>query len=224
MEPGELHQSRTDVRTTYDRVAAEYANHLADELDHKPFDRKLLDWLVERVSPGGLICDLGCGPGHIARYISARGAKVCGIDLSPGMIEQARRLDPAIEFTVGDMLDLNEVGDGSWAGIAAFYAIVNLPAEGLAVAFAEMFRVLKPAGEVLLSFHIGNETQHREEWWGHQVMIDFYFLETAKIKELLTTSGFTLSEVIERDPYPEVEFPSRRAYIFARKPESAPII
>ena len=36
----------------------------------------------------------------------------------------------------------------------------------------------------------------------------------------LTTAGFEVEETIERDPYPDVEHQSRRAYIFARKPES----
>jgi hypothetical protein len=69
----------------------------------------------------------------------------------------------------------------------------------------------------LLTFHIGSETVHRDEWWGKDVSIDFNFLETAEIKEHLEAAGFELQEVIERDPYAEIEFPSRRAYIFAGK-------
>ena len=34
----------------------------------------------------------------------------------------------------------------------------------------------------------------------------------------LEVAGFTIEEVVEREPYPDVEYPSRRAYIFARKP------
>lgn len=219
MESNDLIEKQTAVKATYDVVASDYAQHLSDELNHKPFDRKMLDWLVERVGDRGLICDLGCGPGHIARYLSDRGATVCGVDLSSGMVKQARSLNPEIDFSVGDMLALNGFDDGSWAGIAAFYSIVNIPVDGLTTAFGEMYRALRPAGEVLMAFHIGTETQHKEEWWNHKVMIDFYFYETERIKELLMGSGFSLSEVIERDPYPEVEYPSRRAYIFARKPE-----
>lgn len=219
MKSNDLNELQTAVKATYDAVAADYVQHLADELNHKPFDRKMLDWLVERVGKRGLICDLGCGPGHIARYLSAQGASVCGLDLSPGMVQQAKLLNPAIDFAVGDMLALNDVDDGSWAGIAAFYSIVNIPADVLTAVFGEMFRTLMPAGEVLIAFHIGTDTQHREEWWNHKVMIDFYFYETERIKNLLVGSGFTLSEVIERDPYPEVEYASRRAYIFARKPK-----
>ena len=218
MELDDLDQIQTSVRSTYDQVAVDYVLQLSDELDQKPFDRVMLDWLAERVGDRGVICDLGCGPGHIARYLAGRGASVCGIDLSPGMVHQAKLLNPAIEFAIGDMLDLNNIEEGSWAGIAALYSIVNLPIDRLASAFREMFRTLMPAGIVLVTFHIGTDKHHLDEWWDHKVAIDFYFHETERIKQLLLSSGFALSEVVERDPYPEVEYPSRRAYVFARKP------
>jgi ubiquinone/menaquinone biosynthesis C-methylase UbiE len=221
MAEDELHRIRTEARTTYDAVAADYVSHLADELKGKPFDRKMLDWLAERVGSQGTICDLGCGPGQIAGYLFEHGADVCGIDLSPGMVEQAKLLNPRIPFSTGDMLNLREVEDASLAGIAAFYAIVNIPAEQLPAALAEMLRVLKPGGEMLLSFHLGDETIHRDDWWDHQISIDFHFFPIAQIKALLTGAGFTLTEVMERDPYPDVEYPSQRGYIFARKPAPA---
>jgi SAM-dependent methyltransferase len=85
-----------DAQTGYDLVADEYAAHFRDKLDGKPFDRKMLDWLVEQVNGLGLICDLGCGPGQVARYLQSRGAKVCGIDLSAEMVKRARALNPEI--------------------------------------------------------------------------------------------------------------------------------
>jgi SAM-dependent methyltransferase len=218
MELDQTHRIQTPVEEAYDRVASEYAEELSDELAHKPFDRKMLDWLAERLSNARPICDLGCGPGQVARYLFDRGAASCGIDLSAGMVAQARSLNPQVPFSQGDMLDLNLVDDGSFGGIAAFYSIVNLPPAVLAQAFSEMFRVMSPGGFLLLSFHIGTETVHRDEWWEKKVSIDFYFYETATILELLSSAGFTISEAMEREPYRDVEYPSRRAYIFAQKP------
>src|SRR4051794_520906 len=94
-----------DVRGSYDRVAGEYAAHLADELDHKPLDRALLLRFAELVA-GGAVCELGCGPGHVARFLHDAGVAVSGIDLSPRMVEEARKLNPGIDFRVGDMLAL----------------------------------------------------------------------------------------------------------------------
>ena len=67
-----------DLQRSYDAVAEEYARRLYQELEHKPFDRKMLDWLIEKTVSGGLICDMGCGPGQIAAYLSQRGARARG--------------------------------------------------------------------------------------------------------------------------------------------------
>ena len=79
-----------------------------------------------------------------------------------------------------------------------------------------MRRALRPVGLLLLSFHVGDEVKHLDEWWGFAVSLDFYFYQTASIRAGLERSGFEVLEVIERDPYPEVEHPSRRAYLLCR--------
>ena len=58
-----------DTQTAYDRVAGKYAERLFHELDYKLFDRHLLAMLAEMVKGHGLVCDIGCGPGQIARYL-----------------------------------------------------------------------------------------------------------------------------------------------------------
>ncbi len=115
-----------DLQTSYDRVAGEYARHLFDELKDKPFDRQVLDRFAARLRGRGVVCDLGCGPGQVARYLHERGAEVIGVDLSPGMVACARRLNPGIAFHQGTMLAL-DAADGTWAGIAAFYSIIHIP-------------------------------------------------------------------------------------------------
>jgi SAM-dependent methyltransferase len=210
-------QKREDLRASYDLVADEYVRRIFDELQHKPLDRQLLDRFAASVRDVGPACDLGCGPGHVARYLHERGVRVCGIDLSPAMIERARRLTPAVEFQQGDMLALN-AADESWAGIAAFYSIIHIPRADLPQALAELRRVLRPEGTLLLAFHIGDETVHLDEWWGHKVCVDFCFFRSDEMATYLRGAGFEIEEIIEREPYPDVEHPSRRSYIFARRP------
>jgi ubiquinone/menaquinone biosynthesis C-methylase UbiE len=86
------------------------------------------------------VCDMGCGPGQVARYLHEAGAPVFGLDLSPQMLEQARQLNPGISFREGNMLAL-DLQDRTLAGIAAFYAIVNIPKDSLPLVFREMERV-----------------------------------------------------------------------------------
>jgi SAM-dependent methyltransferase len=178
----------------------------------------MLDWLVEKVGDRGIICDMGCGPGQIAGYLHDRGANVCGVDLSGEMVKQAVLLHPNIEFTQGDMLHLKDVSEASYGGIAAFYSIVHIPRASLVDALAELRRVLCRDGVLLLTHHIGSDLVHRDEFLGEHVSLDFIFFEMSEMKDCLLQAGFVLDEVIERDPYPEVEYQSRRAYIFARNP------
>lgn len=210
----------SNVQATYDSIAEEYAKRVYGELAHKPLDRALLDRFVAHVGRSGTICDLGCGPGHVASYLTQRGADVCGVDLSPRMVEIARRLNPGIQFRQGDMFRL-EVEDGGWAGIAAMYSIIHIAFLDLPAAFREMHRALCSDGWLLLGFHAGTDTLHLDEWWNIPVSIDAYFFEPDDIVTLLEQAGFIVRDVIRREPYPEVEYPSRRAYILAQKKPGA---
>jgi SAM-dependent methyltransferase len=178
----------------------------------------MLDWLAEKVDGSGQICDMGCGPGQIASYLHGRRVEACGVDLSPEMVNQAKRLNPEIHFQQGNMLALIEIPDNTFGGIAAFYSIIHIPRPSVVDALRELKRVLRPSGALLVTFHIGDEIVHRDEFLGKEVSLDFYFFETEEMKCYLKDASFELEEVIERDPYPDVEYPSRRAYIFARKP------
>jgi SAM-dependent methyltransferase len=212
-------QQLDNLQASYDRVAQEYAHHIFDELQSKPLDRQLLDRLAASIPEGGMICDMGCGPGHVARYLHERGAQVIGVDLSAVMIEQARQLNPGIEFFQGNMLAL-EVEEGAWAGIAAFYSIIHVPREDVMISLRELKRVLQPGGLLLLAFHLGTDVLHLDEWWGQPVSADFVYFQAPEMQAYLQAAGFLIEDLIERPPYPDVEYQSHRAYILARKPNT----
>ena len=206
------------LQQSYDQVAEEYSARISGELEHKPFDRTQLDRFAADVRDSGPACDIGCGPDHVARYLHARGVHVLGIDLSQGMVEQARQLHPGIEFRQGNMLSL-DIDDGALAGIVAFYSLVHIPREEIMLALREFNRVLLPGGLLLLAFHQGHEIVHLDEWWGKQVSLDFIFFERAEMEAYLRSAGFEIEDMLERPPYPEgVEAQTRRVYIFARRP------
>jgi len=210
------------IRRSYDAVAEEYAAHLSDELEGKPLDREWLERFAGRVRGTGNVCDLGCGPGHVAHYLRNAGADVFGIDLSPAMVAEARRRNPLIPFREGNMLALDLESD-SLAGIVAFYAVVHLEPAEVLVALREMWRVLKPGGLLLLAFHAGGETVHRNEMWGKAVELNFRFFQSEFIRKSLRDAGYRIEETMEREPYPDVEYPSRRAYILASRGEDGSV-
>ncbi len=203
---------------SYSRVADEYALRIFDELKDKPLDRQLLTELAERTRGKGIVCDLGCGPGQVARFLHELGVDVLGMDAAPGMVAQARQLNPGLAFQVGDMLAL-DVPDGSWAAAAAFYSLIHIPRPDMPQALREIWCALQPGGWLLATFHIGTETVHLDEWWERPVQLDFHFFQPQEMISFLAAANFAIVDVIERDPYPEVEHPSRRCYILAQKPQ-----
>jgi SAM-dependent methyltransferase len=211
-----VEQPTEHIRVCYDAVAREYADRFADELAHKPLDRELLSRFATEICGRGDVCDLGCGPGQTTAYLHSCGVRVCGLDLSAELLRGASRRHPGVAFEPGDMLALPRA-DGTLAGVVAFYAIVHFSPPQLRQALSEMCRVLRPGGQLLLAFHIGEGSVHVEEFLGRPVALDFAFFRPAVVADALAASGFAGVEVIERDPYPDVEHPSRRAYVFAHK-------
>jgi ubiquinone/menaquinone biosynthesis C-methylase UbiE len=206
------------IARLYDTVAQEYAETFSGEHEKKPKDQEILRRFSKEIGSRKPVWDFGCGPGQTTKYLHHLGVEISGLDLSEKMIEQARIGHPEIHFQQGNLLAL-DFGDHSLAGVVAFYAIVHFSEEQVRTAFREVIRVLHPGGIFLLTFHVGEETIHVEEFLGRQVDIDFKFFTTDFIATCLKGCGFERIEMIEREPYPEVEYQSRRAYVFARKPE-----
>jgi len=211
--------SAASAATGYDLVAAEYARRIYRELEAKPFDRAFLDRLAISV-PAGEVLDLGCGPGHVGRYLRERGIPGRGLDISPEMVRLARELNPSVEFRQGDMRDL-PFSDQSFAGVAAFYSIIHLEPTELEPVFTELRRVLRPGGLLALAFHVGNEVRHVDELWGIKTSLDFVFFEPAQVAGALRAAGFEDIESSQRAPYePPVEAQTHRCYMVARRPRS----
>jgi ubiquinone/menaquinone biosynthesis C-methylase UbiE len=210
-------QDLSKVARQYDTVAKEYADAFFGEHDQKPQDREMLRRFAQEIGDRRPVWDLGCGPGQTSKYLKNLGLEISGLDLSEKILERARTMCPGIFFRRGNILDLTFENDAI-AGIVAFYAIVHFTKDQAGMAFREIFRVLQPGGVFLLTYHIGEQTLHLDAFLGKRIDIDFMFFTTDFITRCLTGVGFAKIEVIEREPYPGVEYQSRRAYVFAVKP------
>jgi ubiquinone/menaquinone biosynthesis C-methylase UbiE len=208
-------------QASHDLVATEYTRRIYDELEHKPFDRTLLDRFVAALPRAAMVCDIGTGPGRVARYLHDRGVHVCGIDSSAAMVSRARQQNPGIEFRRGDIFAL-DIPDETFTAITGFYAFASVGRPDIVGALRELRRVLKTGGRLFLAFHIGDPEKRREEYWREEVSAYFYFFKTKEMKDYLKAAGFEMEAVVERDPYPDMEQQTRRGYIFARKPRPRP--
>lgn len=202
-------------------MAERYAAELAGELAGKPLDRAVLAAFAEMVGDG-LVADLGCGPGHVTAHLARLGLAVMGVDLSPGMIEVARRDHSALSFQVGSLTAL-PIADGGLAGAVALYSLIHLRPERRSVAYRELARVIAPGGVLLVAFHVASpehqagDVNHVTQWWGHQVDLDGYFIDPAEVVVGLTEVGFAVRAELWRQPLPDVEYPSRRCLLLARR-------
>jgi ubiquinone/menaquinone biosynthesis C-methylase UbiE len=209
-------QPQKAIIDCYDKTAKNYADKFIDELDKKHLDRILLQSFAAANSSKGKLIDLGCGPGQTTRFLYNAGVKdIIGIDISPNMITEAQTANPSIHFEVSDMLAL-KLADNSAGSAIAFYSIVNFDYERVKAAFKEIKRVLVDDGELLFSFHVGKDTVHLDNFLDQQVDIDFYFFDIDNIAGMLTDTGFEIVDIIERQPYKDIEYPSKRAYIWVR--------
>ena len=204
------------VVAAYDALATTYADHLVDELDHKPFDR----WLLDRVAAlaGGPVADVGTGPGHVAARLAAAGAAVTGVDLSPEMVAEARRRFPDLAFEVGDLTALLRPPTAAgWGAITAWYALVHVAPSELGPAVGSLARVLAPGGWLALALHTGTEVRHADELWDQPVDVDFVLHDAATVLAAVRGAGLTDVEWYLRSPLPEVEVETERLYVLARR-------
>ena len=199
-------------------AAKEYAQRFLNELDGKPFDRNILERFSRMLTEGGLVYDFGCGSGHTTKYLSDTGKqKVIGLDFSEKSIALAAQNFPGIEFRVDDML-ASKMGSQSADGILAFYAIVHFTYKQVEQALAEWYRLLKPGGYCLFSFHVGKEIVAIENFLDVKgANATWRFLLTDRVLKIAEKVGFNTFETVVRYPYPEVEHPSKRAYLILMK-------
>jgi SAM-dependent methyltransferase len=183
-----------DTRVSYDTVAESYADQVRGTLDGAPYVRAALELFADLVEAGGggPIADVGCGPGQITAYLCRRGAQAFGIDLSPGMIEVARRDHPALRFEVGSMTDLG-LTEASVAGLVAWYSLIHVPDADVGAVFAQFRRVLRAGGVLLLGFHVGDSSLHKTQGYGgHPMNVHVHRRQPAEVAAWLDGAGFSV--------------------------------
>lgn len=209
------------TRAGYDALAGQYADLSQAALDAAPLDRAMLGAFAELVRTDHadpLVLDVGCGPGTIAGHLVHRlGVPARGIDLSPAMVERARRAHPGVAFDVGEMGAL-DVADGSVAGLVTWYSLIHVPGGRRQDVVREFARVLRPGGHVLLAFQVGEDTLHLGEAFGHPVSLDFHRLRPDDVVALLEQAGFeSIARLVRAPDRTSVAAQIPQGFVLARR-------
>jgi len=207
------------VRSSYDAVAPAYADHLVDELlGQQPFETWLLDRIAAHAN-GGAVVEVGCGPGHVTAYLAEAGADASGVDLSPGMIEEARRRFPDGDYRVGDLRQLmRPTSAPGWSAVLAWYSLIHLAASELPDALAALTRPLVSGGWLVVALHAGSEVKHADDWFEVPVDLDFVLHEPADVVAQVERAGLVEVEWYHRGPITSRGETTQRLYVVGRKP------
>jgi SAM-dependent methyltransferase len=145
-----------DTRQAFDSVAAEYDRTNAENPILSEMRRRMLDVVLGRVQPGAHVLDLGCGPGADAVAVAAAGCFVTAIDLSPRMVEEARRLVAAAGLESRGQVrqvrieELDRVPGGPFDAAYSDFGPLNC-VDDLGAAAAAVARRLRPGGVLVAS-------------------------------------------------------------------------
>jgi SAM-dependent methyltransferase len=211
------------ARVFYDVSAERYVQFVGTEITSAtegPVDQSLLVAFVELVKMRGLphVADVGCGPGRVAAFMAAGGLDPVGVDVSPAMLEIARRTHPEIPFEEG-RLDNLPFSDGSLGGAVCWYSIIYTPPQFLVEAFMELHRVLAAAGCLLVGFQAGGgETVQQGRTLGATPTMTAYRHSVDDVTRSMSDAGLQVYATALREPELDHES-SPQAFIIARSPK-----
>jgi predicted TPR repeat methyltransferase len=136
----------------FDSYAISFDRHLVEELNYQ-VPQMLYDAVMGTLGvprPTGLdVIDLGCGTGLVGKWFRPAAGRLTGVDVSPGMIEQARRRQVYDQLVLADVVDHLQGRQEACDLVLA--ADVFIYMGDLAALFAEVARLLRPGGRFAFS-------------------------------------------------------------------------
>lgn len=223
-----------ELRRAHDQLAELYAERLADAIDHIPSERAVLGLFCDLVLTSGAagasggsgapgasgadlaVADVGCGSGRLAPWLTGRGLRPHGVDLSPEMVRVARRDHPGFPFDVADVRDL-PFADASLAGVVCWYSLMYLAPDQRPRAYSELARVVRPGGHLVTGFKMGDDSARRG---GRTVGVEFdiWWQSLAEVEGRLVDAGFeTVFRASRPAEHPELGDQQPQGYLVARR-------
>jgi 8-oxo-dGTP pyrophosphatase MutT (NUDIX family) len=184
---------------TYDRIARQYADKWFDD----PTLDRAKEIFAERIAGNApperfRILDAGCGPGQASKWFHDRGFQVVGVDRSAGMLDEARRRVPGVEFRQADLRHL-DFPDGSFDGIWCSAALLHLPRTDVPTVLKTFNRLLGH-GYLWLSVKGGDGDEIVAGEFGPGNPRRFTYFSRCEIELSIERAGFEIHDLTETDP------------------------
>jgi SAM-dependent methyltransferase len=174
------------MKRTYDQIADQYAERYSVMPEIlQELGTTLLDHLPDKPT----MLDAGCGNGRDMAWFESQGARVTGIDLSAGMLAQAR------PHVAGHLLEMDmaslSLPDSAFDAVWCMAALLHIPKSSVPDVLSEFRRVLNPNGVLVLGLQEG--TSEAWEAGGYE-SVERYFARylPADVEGFLTSAGFDM--------------------------------
>ena len=177
-----------DTILTYDRIAPAYLDHRRD----RSAMLKAFEDFSNLLAPGGLVFDVGCGPGFDAVELRARGLRVIGFDLSAGMIGLGAREYPG-SFVRADMrrFPALNAADGLWVNAS----LLHVKRKEVLATLEGFWQVLKPGGILLVTLKNGRGEGWEPTRYDRTVSRWFTYWSEASVRDALWRAEFEIQRL-----------------------------
>jgi SAM-dependent methyltransferase len=204
------------VRESYDRVVDAYVELGMGRLEAEPWLRAVLAAFAESVRGLGPVLDVGCGPGTVTAHLTELGLDASGVDLSPRMVDHARKQYPDLRFSVASATEL-DVAPASLGGVLGWWSLFNLPRTVLPAVLRTFAEALAPGGQALVGTHVGDgDIPRTESYGGLPVSWTTHLYRPEDVTGMLVAAGLEVVAELRLPAHP----PSMRPQVLlaARRP------
>lgn len=202
--------SNEHTQAAYTTIADSYHQLLSDVSFEATIDLAMVQHFVEQVGfhRNGELLDAGCGTGRMMTHLSQLdpSLQITGIDFAHGMVDRARLDHPDRQIDRAALTSL-PFRAARFDGVLCWYSIIHTPEAELGGLVAELARVLRPQGSLLLAFHTGSGQRVARRVYGHDVDLTVQLHDVSRVAGILATEGFMVQVRLERAARPSEKDP-----------------
>ena len=200
------------IAHAYGSGAEGYARKFGDDLVHNEFDRGVVDEAITGLQAQSLVLDIGCGPGQVSAHVRRGGHAAVSVDLTLAMLHVARARGAVRAVACADVQRL-PIATGRGDVAICWYSLHHLPRAAVPAVLAELRRVLRAGGRLLIGTHGGGgEELHPIEWQGSREHVLVSYYAEGELVELVGGAGFRTVAACRRDPLPH-EHQAEKLYV-----------